>query len=368
MTTAFAVGDKVEFIEGYYGHRHITKGETAVVRQGGGDLDLIHVTLDKDGGKTECFGKRVKLQTPATPTFKAGDKVRNTGKGNPSWAGVEGTVVRHDGKTTFGNNERYMVKITALPTGFTYHSVGAEVRMTDVNMELVEAAAPAKRELKVGDKVRVIDDGFTDKDWIGVEGVVIELKNATGGWPYNNKVQLTKPPVGLEVGYIASLRGHNCEVIDSFPRPITFAEIQKGDTIRRTLTKDNGSKVIKEGVVVDTSMHIIYDSNCETYLASHTDDGHSSVTLELLARPEPEPVKEPEIWENRAIGDQIVLEKGAGYSNWARIFTKIADDKWASLFVDNNGAIDKGYVRSDRIVGEYLTERKDRKAQLITAS
>ena len=283
--TEFKVGDTVEFIENYGASRQVIKGETGVITRGGYNENLVRVTLDKDGAKAECFGKRLKLHTPAATTFKAGDKVRNTGKGNPGWKGVEGTVVKNDGEAVFGNAEYYLVKITAKPASFLYHSVGSEVRMTDVNMELVEeAAAPVtvKRPLQVGDKVRVATSG--NSSWDGIaEGIITERREKT------NKVALTKAPKDFfyKVGDIANLMTAHLVVIDNFPRPITFKEIQKGDTLRRTLIKDNGSKLVKEGVVAELDSHNAHDENFYTTLAGDLDDADPSVTLELLARPEP---------------------------------------------------------------------------------
>ena len=353
MTTAFAVGDKVEFIETYKSSRDIAIGEAGVVTKGGGSYDLVRVTLDKDGKSAECFGKRLKL-VPAT-TFKVGDKVRNTGAGNYSWKGVEGVAV-NEITPGWDNNRRWTVRITAIPSGFTFHSVGTEVTMTHKNLELVEAPAPAKRELQEGDKVRVATSG--NPDWDGIaEGIITERREKS------NKVKLTKAPNDFyyKVGDIANLKTDHLVVIDNFPRPITFKEIQKGDTIRRTLVKDNGSKVIREAVAENFSTYSVYDTGHETSVANHDDDTNQTVTLELLARP----VKEPEIWENRKVGDQISVDRNS--SSHTRIFTKVDDDKWDTLLVDCTGRASNGFTRGDAAVAGLLKSwKEDRKITLHT--
>lgn len=180
--TSFKVGDKVEFVESYLGHRRIEIGETAVVTKGGDEHSLIHVTLDKDGGRTECFGYRLKHA----------------------------------------------------PTALT-----------------------------------------------------------------------------------------------EFPRPIEFADIQKGDTIRRTITLTDGTKSSIEGVVNRVG-ETTRSTKGHTGLAYSTDDSDTAVTLELLARPEPEPEK---IGEGDPIGT-VYKRKRSGRDTWD-LFTKVSDTEWEVFYPDS---------------------------------
>jgi len=145
---------------------------------------------------------------------------------------------------------------------------------------------------KAGDKVRVLSTGYTDKAWIGVEGIV----QGHGLYANQYKIKLTDPKAtGLAVGYLANLGGKLELVEPSF----TFADIQVGDTIRRTQTFKSGATEVREGTVGHKASWYAEDGS--DYILAYDTDDKPEVTLELLNRPEPEPVKE--VWEDAKVGD-----------------------------------------------------------------
>lgn len=147
-------------------------------------------------------------------------------------------------------------------------------------------------DFKVGDKVRITSNGYADKEWIGVEGIV----EGPGLFPNAGqyKVRLTKTmTTGKPVGYVANL-GRNLELVET---PFTFKDIQEGDTIRRTHVHKDGAKDTREGVAAIKGAYYWATADGSFILAYDSDN--EGVTLELLNRPEPEPVKE--VWEDAKV-------------------------------------------------------------------
>lgn len=173
-------------------------------------------------------------------------------------------------------------------------------------------------EFNKGDKVRVIDSGSSSKEWVGVEGIV-QGQGYGSAW----KLELTTSPNSYyPVGAEANIPGYKLELIEA---KFTFKDIQKGDTIRRTEKWDStGTVNAVEGVV--THVTNTQASTGEGLLVGYyRDDENPHMTLELLSRPEPEPVKEA--WETAKPG--TVIPRG-------KDFLILNDKGWAVLYEDGS--------------------------------
>lgn len=141
-------------------------------------------------------------------------------------------------------------------------------------------------------------------------------------------------------------------------KPYTFEDIQVGDKIRRTLTRDTGTTEVREGTVVEKSSLYALDAKDtgrvgDSYILAYDSDGDPAkpqVKLELLDRPKPE----PKLWENREAGDKIVSYDKQG--NLDRLFTKREDGQWGTLVVNDNGKLQKGFERSDGEIDRYISK------------
>lgn len=123
-------------------------------------------------------------------------------------------------------------------------------------------------------------------------------------------------------------------------KPFTFADIQKGDTIRRTETWETGTVRVYEGVVTDVNSSSAYTA--EGLPVGHCrDKDNKHLTLELVNRPEPE----PKLWEKAEVGDSIIREKSHGHP--VTIFTKKAEDLWTSIYLHEQKAPEQGYRWND---------------------
>src|SRR5690349_1583686 len=90
-------------------------------------------------------------------------------------------------------------------------------------------------DFKTGDKVRYTADGY----WAGIEGKVLNVHNDY------LRVEITHRPLSSSVRDDTFLPFKcNLELIEP---QFSFKDIQKGDVIRRTFTRSDGTKVIWEG-------------------------------------------------------------------------------------------------------------------------
>lgn len=206
---------------------------------------------------------------------------------------------------------------------------------------------------KAGDKVRYTGDCNTFSGRLGgfkpAEGVITEPGSGT------THLRLTSPVQGYREGSVVGLFTSNLELITP---AFTFADIQVGDKIRRTLTRDTGTTEVREGVVVEKSGLYALDAKHtgragDSYILAYNSDSDPAkpqVVLELLDRPE----KEPELWENRKAGDKITSYDGAG--KLSRIFTKREDGDWDTLVLNCEGKIQKGFLRSQRDLSQYISK------------
>ena len=259
------------------------------------------------------------MTTTTETKFNAGDKVRvkDSGYTDKPWIGVEGIV---QGPGLFPESGQYEVKLTDPKN--TGRAVG-DVANLGGNLELIEAAKPA---LNVGDKVGVDMDN-PDFTWHGTEGIVLEVRS-----PHSARVEVTK--VGpnhtstygkpLKVGDVHTLTA--LTVIPSF----TFKDIQVGDTIRRTQTFKSGATEVREGTVEKKASWYV-STDADSYILAYDTDGTNDTTLELLNRPEPEPVKA--VWEDAKDGDVFKrVNKANGVSYLLR-----REEDW--MFLYDNGSV-----------------------------
>ena len=192
---------------------------------------------------------------------------------------------------------------------------------------------------KVGDKVAV-DMDEPDYTWHATEGIVLEVRGTNSA-----RVEVTKvgPNHTSGRGYTSLKVGdvHTLCALTVIP-PFTFADIQVGDTIRRTATF-NGATEVREGVVGSKGSY--YWANEQgNYILAYNTDGKEGVTLELLNRPEPEPVKAD--WELAKTGDRLVVEG----KETTRILTKQADGLWDTLLIRTWSEPSRGIRRADKEV------------------
>jgi hypothetical protein len=203
----------------------------------------------------------------------------------------------------------------------------------------------AVNKFNKGDKVRFIDKSNTA--WFGVEGIVESPDNTYG----INTIRLTVAPTGwasnFKVGDEAKISDTYLELIPSF----TFKDIQKGDTIRRTEKWDGtGTTKVVEGKVTDVTYAQAVTAE-GLVVGYYRDDKNPHMTLELVNRPEPEPVKEA--WETAKPGDQLFTTANDGTN---RVLTKQVGDLWNTLIVNNSeGKPQKGFTRSTGDIHSLIT-------------
>lgn len=204
-------------------------------------------------------------------------------------------------------------------------------------------------KFNVGDKVKVLHySTSTTGSPVGETGTVTSLKNGANFF----RVQINKSSWLLAEDEIEPF---------TEPKPFSFEGIQVGDTIRRTETWETGSVKVLEGVVTALS-HTGASTKEGLLIGWHKDSDNPHITLELLNRPEP--VKEPELWEDRKTGDRIVTYFKDGALD--RIFTKQEDGLWGTLVSKSGSGLGKGFARSDTELAKFLSDRKQSTtAQLI---
>lgn len=268
-------------------------------------------------------------------------------------------------------------------------------------------------KFKEGDKVEVFDNAFTNKNWVGVQGIVQTVLG------YGYHVTLTETAkTGKKVGYVAYLTGSNLKLVEEVKRELkvgdkvlvdadkpeatwhntegvitelryasthrvkvtkagphnadlvglgkeytlsnltllpefTFKDIQVGDTVRRTRKYEDGSTEVYEGVITKKTAYYAENDNLTVAYSSDDTREDGSVTLELVNRPEPEPEPVKEAWETAKAGDRLVV-KGEGGT---RILTKQENGEWETLIVTDGGS-HTGFSRTDSALKVQLG-RKD---------
>lgn len=258
--------------------------------------------------------------------FNKGDKVRYKAVvGYKDWAGLEGVV------TEYGRYSGTLnVKVTSRPESIKQAVRVGEIHgLTAENFEIMEenktVATKAATKFEKGDTVRYIHNSYGYTDWLGVEG---EVTGAGIGDTVRFKITGGADKIVYNVGDEVTLSTHKLEIV-SKAKPegtITFKDIKKGDTIRRTYTREDGSKIIWEG----TADRFNYDKSAWLsgdgyHLSYDADASERRITIELLERPE-----EPEIWEDRKTGDRIVRKEK---DHAVTIFTKLGNGNWESLYI-----------------------------------
>lgn len=165
---------------------------------------------------------------------------------------------------------------------------------------------------KAGDRVRY-KDGARNREWHGWEGVV----NWSQGSTTNAKTHKGSIP-GKEV----NLTTDNLELIE---KPFTYDDIQVGDKIRRTLTRESGTTEVREGVVTKMGKcgELALDDGVPTsssYILAYATDTHKeTVVLELLDRPK------PKHWtETKPVGSVGVILDG----QFTKTITKVNEGEW----------------------------------------
>lgn len=176
-------------------------------------------------------------------------------------------------------------------------------------------------EIKVGDKVRVHGNGAARKTWVGTEGIVTKIDGS--GWGVTH-LRLTKATdTEYKVGQDVKVSHGNLEKIPYFK----FADIQQGDVIRRTFTRNDGTKVIWEG----EAFRLNYDDSTWLtdggyQLAHDADDNHDDVALELLDRPK------PKHWADKKPVGSVGYRTSINTRN-SKLFRKTGEDTWEVEYV-----------------------------------
>jgi hypothetical protein len=145
------------------------------------------------------------------------------------------------------------------------------------------------------------------------------------------------------VGDQVNLTTENLELIKP---AFTFADIQVGDKIRRTLTRETGTTEVREGVVTEKSSLYATDTSptktaAISYILAYDSDGDPAkpqVVLELLDRPK------PKHWtEAKPVGSVGVYVEGT----FTKTYTKSGVNEWTVLY-----AVD-GYTYKDNNSGLF---------------
>jgi hypothetical protein len=161
---------------------------------------------------------------------------------------------------------------------------------------------------------------------------------------------VTEFNVGDKVEYVEDHDGRNAGTMGHLPEEqpapaeletIEFADIQVGDTIKRTKTSESGTVYTVVGVVAHKSSHYAEDEGYKHVLYSKYDDDDEEVTLKLVSRPEPElVVVEPKITDNKPVGAQVVRKNNGDNT----VFTKKDEDLWSTLYLNKDGSVHASYM------------------------
>lgn len=122
--------------------------------------------------------------------------------------------------------------------------------------------------------------------------------------------------------------GQYLSAVPEFPRPITFNEVEVGDTVRLTEVYKNNESIVKTITVARRDCDNDLVSTSETMWVTAGAAALSTSTLELLARPEPEPAK---VYK---VGDVITRDEIKNLPNHTVITMEDADEETVHIFVD----------------------------------
>lgn len=239
--------------------------------------------------------------------FKVGDRVMVKQSYEPHGGNVFAT---RKGKVTLFNEKADAVHIKFDNDGKRYETGAFAAEYVEHISE-----EPAETLFEVGDTVEFREDYDSSKT--GDRGTVTKGNSYFGG--------LVR--VDLGDGKKTECFAYRLKKVGA--ETFTFKDIQEGDRIRRTYTYISGAAVSREGVVTDVDANRAQDTKTLLTLAFVSDDSNENVTLELVNRPEP--VKEPKLWEDRAIGDKIIRKEATQLT----VFTKTDEDEWESLYLTN---------------------------------
>ena len=142
-------------------------------------------------------------------------------------------------------------------------------------------------------------------------------------------------PRGEALGSAASAIEFAARPITDAAKPIEFDDIRDGDTIRRTVTRWDGTVVVTTGVVVErNSLDSGLALTADGVILANQDSPASSQTLELLGRNEPEAGQY--IWTTEFSGEKLsepILGRvsALGFGNGVDTLDRFPDGStWAS--------------------------------------
>jgi hypothetical protein len=165
-------------------------------------------------------------------------------------------------------------------------------------------------------------------DWYGWEGVVNWSNSGT------TNADTTASTKYRGVGSQVHLTTENLELIEP---PFTFADIQVGDKIRRTLTRETGTTEVREGTVVELKRGFATDAIStgqpgSSYILAYDSDGDPAkpqVVLELLDRPK------PKHWtETKPVGSVAIFLDGI----FTKTLKKTSEQGWNVLYAEDGYA------------------------------
>jgi hypothetical protein len=425
--TAFKIGDKVRYVASANGNKDWNGGEFEVTELNvgwtGKNLKLeVTKASSYMGEYHHSIGKTVILSPEnlelikQEPKFKVGDRVQPA-------AGYENYYSSHKGRTDltvqsleYGGN--YVSHPdSAHKYGLFYRDEMLElvpepvIEMPVVGEEVEFVEGYLSEDKKVGDRVKVCNvtdpqDGNFALVWFrndegfetGVYRSRVKLVKplTLADYTVGDTVKLTATGVTSlggahkdEVGTVVEITRHylrtefesatgtkrkwlmNVSEVEPYtPEPkeeakvetFKYEDIQVGDTIRRT-EKYGITTTITEGVA-HRKGYSYWDDVDSNAVAYEGDDNDTSVTLELVNRPEPEPKPEPKVWEGAETGDQIIVDK----LNSTRVLTKHRDGHWTSIltFRDKDTTARKGFSYNDHELDTVLKSATN-KPRLIKA-
>lgn len=165
-------------------------------------------------------------------------------------------------------------------------------------------------DFKVGDKVRYVgnkENRSFDPDWIGLEGEINEVSDWGLSMIITNTFNIRNVP--YKTGREVYPKAYNLELITEFK----YADIQKGDKIKRTVSRGDGTEIVTTGVADRIYRDYQWVSSSGYSIAFESDDSDSGITLELIERPEP-----PHWAEDKPVGSVFLYGEGADKTVWKK--------------------------------------------------
>lgn len=147
------------------------------------------------------------------------------------------------------------------------------------------------------------------------------------------------------LGRLHYMLGQYLTAVPELPRPITFDEVEVGDTVRSTEVYKSGESLVKTITVARRDYDNDLVSTSGTMWITAGTAARSNVTLELLARPEPKKVYKA--------GDVITRDEIKNLPNHTVITTGEADGETVRIFVNgqlyNEQAVNLGGFRPEEM-------------------